>query len=232
MRHLFQLGVIVFLLCSSIIGCKSFDPSLLRPREVIPQRLPPLEVQIDQGSMESAFSLGSTTGNAVGYSAPVFGGYVTAASLSGKSFKDRRIQDSIVVFDREINDNICELSGAKKGYAVCRIASSTTSDNWAWLILSAWGPYILGSPVHSSSIELDIEVEILDLQRNKVARYSAIGKDTEYSALYWGYSDYKADRDDTTLSRVLNAQALLNAMVDIKKQIQRDAVQIIEKLSK
>ncbi len=223
----------------SILGCKRFDTQLLRPEEGLDQRIPPLEVLVDRPSVETAYSVGQTVSEELDYEIGEgegsYVGFVSIATLRTQTLLDKRVQQAVVIFEREISDNICEPVGRKYGLAICRIANREASLGWGWLIpsgLTLFTINLFGFPAVSQTTELDVEVEILDANHNRIAKYSAIAKDTKYSALYWGYPfprkphiDY-----DNTLTRMTSASALRAAMQDIKKQIHRDASEIRGKL--
>lgn len=227
---------LAFLASWSLLSCKSFDPQLLRPVEQIENRLPPLEVQIDQVSLETAYSLGKVESGFQEYEKEITKGFtISIASARNQAFLDKRIQHAVVIFDRELSDNICEPEGKKYGYAVCRIANQKSSIGWGWLIpsvLTVFTINLFGFPLYSETTGLDVEVEILDAQNNRVAKYSALAENTKHIALFWGYwGEFIPQKDaDNDLTRTTNAYALRAAMENIKHQIARDAIKIRSKL--
>lgn len=234
-----KTGTLILWLCAFSLSnwfCAGFNPELLRPKEPIEQRIPALEVLIDERSLESAFSLGRTKGEGLGYTTGLLGGLVSVATLRSQGFRDKRIQDAVVIFDREVSNNICEPEGEKYGYVICRIANRDASTGWGWFVVSALTAFtinLFGFPAASQSAELDVEVEIQDSKHNRIGRYSAVVKNTRYAAFYWGYSgigSLNADRD-TEISRVVNAEALRKALQEIKSQINREAMKIRMRLT-
>lgn len=238
MKKTCYIGILL-LLSFFILGCKSFDPQLLRPEGALDQRIPPLEVQIDRVSLETAYSAGQTVSEELGYGiGDREDGYlsiVSVATLMSQTLRDKRVQQAVVIFDREISDNICDPAGKKYGYAVCRIANRDARLGWGWLVPSALTLFtinLFGFPAMSQTTELDVEVEIMDANYNRVAKYSAIAKDTKHVAFYWGYpvpTKPHIDKENT-LTRITSASALRMAMKDIKRQIERDAIEIRGKL--
>lgn len=208
-------------------GCKSYDMKLLHPDKKINKPLPPLVAEIDIKNLEIAFISGLLPRKPDSHKKNSGSRDTAAGNKQVQNFKDKRIQDAIIVFKREIENNICEPSGHKKyGYAVCRINNRVESSGY-WYLVSIPSVGIinfLGLPGDSWSVVMDVEIEILDSQRNRISRYSAIAEDTEYAAMYWGYSQSK--NPNSNISRVANTKALLNALKDIKRQIQRDTPKI------
>lgn len=63
-----------------------------------------------------------------------------------------------------------------------------------------------------------------DTSKKPIKSYSAVGRDTQYHALYWGYTE-------KTGQRTAAARALLRAMAEIKTKIQYDQAELTRKLS-
>ncbi len=224
-----------FLALLSITSCASFQMNLLNPKQTISPQLPYIEAQFDVTSIESAYTLGSTTGGASTIGAAnwnfnknrAFGLGTSFTALNTTSFRDKRVQDAITIFKREVENNICDNAiDNKKGIAVCRIAAADTSKNWGWFVpycLTLCTSALFGIPPLSYTVEIDAQIDIYDNQNNLIKKYSALGNDTEYCALYWGYTESNG-------ARTAAAVALLNALKDIKTQIQTDQVALSRKL--
>lgn len=162
----------LFLLLVLVSGCASFKMNLVNPQQVSTQQIPVLEVLFDMASIETAYTLGSTEGesSSVGSAygtlnsgvADGFGSSVTSASTT--SFRDKRVQDAITIFKREVENNICKKTGTdKKGYAVCRIAAANLSTNYGWFVpnfLTLYTLSLFGLPVSSYTVEIDAQIDI------------------------------------------------------------------------
>ena len=116
-----------FLALLSITSCASFQMNLLNPKQTISPQLPYIEAQFDVTSIESAYTLGSTTGGASTIGAAnwnfnknrAFGLGTSFTALNTTSFRDKRVQDAITIFKREVENNICDNAiDNKKGIAV------------------------------------------------------------------------------------------------------------------
>lgn len=109
----------------TINSCKTVQIKDLRPVSRNNKLLPHLEPQIDLYSFQSAYSLGSSksSGYGSGYATGVNNGIVSIGTYSGQttSKADKRIQDAITLFERDVKDNICNYNTDKKGYIVCKI---------------------------------------------------------------------------------------------------------------
>ena len=226
------------ILCVSFIllhGCRSFDPYLLRPMEQNQHLLPPLTPVMDERSFELAYGMPQTEINKTEYINPTSSGSVRTVSVREGALNDKRIQQAMTIMEREINYNICE-TGPSQGYCVCRVIDREVAGNPSWFVISALTGFavsFVGFPVGSLSTSVDIELDIQDMNQKLIARYSGIGEDREYGAMYWGYAFDPGlfQRDlDTDISRTANAQAFLQGMDSIKKQIERDAEFLRNKL--
>lgn len=217
-------------------GCKTFDPSLLRPAERNQHLLPPLEVLYDFQNLGGTFSIPSSRIEHVEHLHSGPSGLTRSVVLLNHPTFDRRLLHIVTIFDREMSNNICETSGTNYGYAVCRIVNIEASSAIHWFVASALTCFtinLLGFPFSNQTAILDIEVEILDSKWKRIARYSALGEDTEYGALYWGYYGVFNDLDpnrNTILSRVVITSAFRDAMDKIRTQIEPDVETLREKL--
>jgi hypothetical protein len=206
----------------------------LKPEPKNSKLLPTLQTRIDLNSFESAYSLGTATSSSMGTlsgqtkignnktQTTGIGTSVTSTTMS----KDPRIQDAITIFDRDVKDNITDPFGNSKGYILCKINASNQKVNLGWALLSGVTlmiPNILGMPMSSYKITLDVDVEIYSNTEKLVGRYNGIAKKKTYVAAYWGYGKDAA--------RVANARAFREAMQQIKIQIEGDYDRIVQKLN-
>jgi hypothetical protein len=223
-------------------SCKTVQISDLRPYPKNSNLLPNLEPQIDSYSFQSAYSLGTTntTGYGSGYSTGVSTGIISIGAYSGQSTAkaDKRIQDAITLFERDVKDNICDYNSEKKGFIVCKIPVATSKGKSKVLILfpCLWTlgiSAILGVPLYFYQTELEVEVEIFDNNKKSIARYSGYGKAKVPVAMYYGY--YAPIMNETGNEggiRKANIVALKLALSEIKQKIQTDNKMLIEKLNK
>jgi len=141
---------------------------------------------------------------------------------------DPRIQDAITIFLKDVKDNITNPYGEKQGDIMCRITfGDVDSRGIGWMFLSAltlYIPNLFGMPMMSNRADLELEVQIFDINKKIIGRYTANCSDKKYVALYWG-SNYP------NAARRANAAAFMCAMKKIKKQINHDAPELIKKLN-
>jgi hypothetical protein len=83
----------------------------------------------------------------------------------------------------------------------------------------------LGCPFASQSMEIEIEVTILDKMGRVVKTYLGFGQSTEYGAFYWGYSPVGtgALSYNSHVGRAVSCSSLLEATQQIRRQIQHDS---------
>lgn len=232
---------ILICLLALMSSCKTVQISDLRPYPKNSNLLPNLEPQVDLYSFQSAYSLGTTntTGYGSGYSTGVKTGVISIGAYSGQSTAkaDKRIQDAITLFERDVKDNICNYNSDKKGYIVCKIPTSTSKGKNKVLIIF---PFlctlgisaILGVPLYHYQTELELEVEIFNNTNKSIARYTGYGKAKVPVAMYYGY--YAPIMNETGNEggiRKANIEAFKMALSEINKKIQSDTQMLIEKLN-
>ena len=232
--------VTAILLCAT--SCKTVQISDLKPKGQIQNLLPALEPKVDKESLESAYSsvISSTRTAGAGSSLlePTTISIGIGGFLSGSVVKkDKRIQEAITLFEREVKDNLTNPIGEKQGSIVCKVVSADTrSSKWALMIPSVLTLGILnvfGMPFHYFKTEIELEVEIKDLENNTVVRYESYGKGEVPIAFYYGYYGTLSGNNDTKsnqAARKSNINAFKTAMKEIKNQINRDYSKIISKL--
>jgi len=220
---LFTLGAF----CLS--GCAAYRPELFLLKEPIALLIPSLLLEVDRESLIDAYPA------RMGIKAKFTEGGLEKVETSITSY---RYEDSKDFIERELNQNVFEpstINGKVYGTAVCRIIKQKTRVNYGWFIASTLTLYTinsLGFPIGSQTSTIEVELEILDWSANSIGKYSAMGKGTAYSALYWGYNMGGAARvfDNGDITRAANLRALSDALKDIENQIQGDAKKITNKL--
>lgn len=230
--YIFFTTAIIISTFSFLFGCSSVPLRSLTPDGINLVALPPLEPQIDVESFETAYPLSGTIvrGSVGAFGAPALGGVVSAGSFSGvkSERKDIRLQDTAIIFERDVRNNICLTGDVSAGYAICKIAAAATNSGglgYAFLSGCTLGLLNLcGMPAAVSKMDLDVEVELRDIHNNTIGRYQGYGTGTAYWAAWWGY-------DSASFTRVSNIEAFKMAMQSIKNNINRDAPRLIRKLN-
>mgnify|MGYP001170882769 FL=1 len=117
--------------------------------------------------------------------------------------------------------------GERRGSIHCIISSEEFEQSPHLLfpsVLTLGLLNLLGLPYDIRYLSMDVKVEIYDLDRNLVGRYSAQCRKKTLVAFYYGYYFKTADRKN-------NIQAFKCAMNDIKEQINTDAERLIKALN-
>lgn len=204
-----KISIICFALILLLSSCKSLDLDELNPKGQNQTLLPPLEPVFDIYHVDHR---------------------VDDANLSNQvinPYINDDTRDRIAIFESDVYDNITSPYGERKGSIHCIISSEEIEHSAYFLIpsfLSLGILNILGMPFDLSHKILDVKVEIYDLDRNLVGRYSAQCRKKTIVAFYYGYSGKSADRKN-------NIQAFKCAMNDIKAQINNDAERLIKALN-
>lgn len=142
-----------------------------------------------------------------------------------KKVQDRRGKDAENIFRKEVRQNIIEPTGKKHGYITMRISYENTDNVDAYVtagVLSAFTlgiPTLLGVPFGAKNQDLEIEVQILNKNKDVIRSYTERAEDTEYKALWWGYGSY-------SVYRKVAAENLKRALTEIRHQINSEAPQI------
>ena len=202
----------------------------LRPIGANSNLLPALEPQVDIASFQTAYSFGTTntTGSTVGYGTKALGGVVGVGAFAGQSvaLADKRVQDAIVLYERDIRENVSFGNSNSVGTAVCKITTGgTKTDGFGWCILSILTmtiPNWFGMPMLYYNTELELEVEIQDCNGSTIGRYTGYGfKRIPYAAWHgYGGSFHVTDGGDGP--RKSNIDAFKMAMAEIKSKIAVD----------
>lgn len=152
----------------------------------------------------------------------------TYTTPSVNYFHNINFYRTITFFERDVEENICNSFGPKKGTISCKILAYTNSSKSEFLkvpsLLSVFFLNFLGMPYCFNKSEIQLELTIFDLNNNKIAQYIGYGNGYKPVAFYYGYSLVEVD-EQTTLS------AFRMAMNDIKAQIEKDSEILIEKLN-
>jgi hypothetical protein len=235
---------LIILLSTYLISCRTVKLKHLRTEYPIEKKLPMLEPRIEMNSLLSAYSLGSssTTGYGSSYGwGNRSGGFSSIGSFSSESLnkEDKRIRETITLFEREVKDNISTGIGKSIGYIDCTIeAADTRATGWLLIvpsILSLYSLNLIGVPFFFYKTELEIEVVIRDKKDNPIARYKGYGKKNVPVAMYYGYYGHLTGNKkstDTGAARISAIQAFKVAMKQVKKAIEKDYEDIVIELKK
>lgn len=214
-NYLCLIGVI-FLFSS----CASLKKSDLKQSDIGCVKLPALEPRVDMNSIQSVYSVGTTTGSNVDNG--FIGSNITVSEIS----KDRRVQDVITIFDREVKDCITNPFGERKGYILCKFASGNSKRS-ALPVLSGFFflvPNILGMPFDQVKTSIDVDIEIYDKNERLIGRYNASGFDKSQSAFYYGYKL-------SDMGRISGINAFKMALNTIKQKIETDKERLVKELN-
>lgn len=202
-----------------LTACRSIPFEEFRSEVRNPQLLPALHIAIDSLSLKTFYWHDQTTydylddeWNTQLYKYP----YV----------RDIRVQDAIMLFERDVKDNLTNPRGNKYGYITCKIVTGEcrySAVNALLSLATLFIPNLFGLPFNNHMTHLEIEVEVYDTRENLVARYDATGYSKVPIALWRGYRTSDA-------YRLSNIKAFKLALEDIKKKIAQDFDEINQKL--
>lgn len=95
-----------------------------------------------------------------------------------------------------IDNNICEVNGEKYGYIILtKQVDSKVKGFWGSYILNIFTfgvPWLLGMPFYTISVTINIDYEIQNSKKERIAKFSGTGSGKATSALYYGYSTINA----------------------------------------
>ena len=213
-----------------LTSCKSITYQDVNP--VInpnPNLLPALETIVDVYNLESTYSSGSYYGQAdtfgTGYSGNNnWSNWFQTTSLSGTQYKDPRVGDVINIFDKEVKENISSPYGSKKGYISLKLGYRGSDMSLIYPITTIVNLGLLnifGFPGNKINESLEVEVQIINNKKEVVGRYVETVINSDYIALWWGYSKY-------TIYRKVAADNIKMALKNIRYRINND----YEKLEK
>lgn len=201
-----------------IASCKSMEFSTLRFEEVNNKRLPTLRIEIDEYSLENAFSVTSTSGSASQNN--------SNTSYSETTTLDPRIQDAKVLFERETYANICNETGSIKGiicYEIPIIDKKVNQLIYLFSVFTLSVPNIFGMPFTTYKTDLELETTIKDLEGNIIKKYISHGYGKE-SSKYFGYTM-------TDARRLASIKAIKMAMEKNRSKIIADYIFINDRLN-
>jgi len=198
------------------VSCKTIQRSDLRTSSnTLTQKLPVLTPKVDEKSLANTFTIN------------------VGGTMQGATYADKRIQDLVTLFERDVTENICEPGKVPAGTISLFISySEIKMNNWGLILLNAFTamvPAILGVPITNTREDIEINVEISDKQGNKISEYTGNGKGKAVMAFYYGYKGTNGG-GDFPIARKANIIAYNMAMEEIKEKISKDAPNLTEKL--
>ena len=236
------VGALIVLVCS---GCKTVSMKDINPENRPNARLLPYLVpMVDTNNVQTMYTAGTLTtkshSNTTGASYSVGSGnrhYAQEANVYTEStnarsdttfYSDLRVSDVQSIFTKEVEQNIVDINKASnpRGYIVLRLNGRISDSNEVLELVNALTVgtlCLLGLPNNIVSEELDINVAIYNKSGTLVKQYTVTAKDSEYNAMYYGYTDKDASRKSA-------AEALKGALEEIRVMIYRDYDQIASKL--
>lgn len=236
-------------------GCRNaFEFSMLTPKGEISSKLPPLEPVVYLSTLENAYSKGQTysTGSAVGVNIG-FGVTVATGSAISTTYADKRVNDALVIFERDVKENISNYVGDKKGTITMKITNSNYYPKTkvgtfvlAWLGTTALAYLpIYSSMEQSNSVGTNVAISFIvptvtglivpafikpeatqDLEVEVEIldlQNNVIGRYTGIGKGYYKNNMYKFPKD---IQRVVNVEALTKALQQIKTKIEKDELRL------
>lgn len=205
-------------------SCKSIYISEFEPTGSITKKLPPLHCKFDMSSLTSVFGISNTQGTATGAGSYIGNSdtYMGFTNYDLQTTQSPSINDLQIMFEHEVRNNICNMYGTPKGYAVCKILrGSNRRAGGGYTFFSILGGYclinLLGFPFGTARTDLQIQVDIYNLDGSLVGTYkSPYIKKKVFIALYYGYTKYDGKRKTAI-------EAFKSCMEDIKAQISNDS---------
>lgn len=187
-----------------LISCANYDlQQAMRPNNrLFVSKLPNMEPIFEAGK-----SLDTHT----------FGNGIGVASIQHNN-------EFATLFRREVEQNLVNTEGMVKGKLVLDPVFVEVNTNKAWLFTLyplLVIPHAFGVPLSSDTSKWELELNVLDKNGKRIARYSAEATDTEYYAAYWGY--------DNTYTAAL-FEGYKKALNNIIEQIQNDIPVLSAKL--
>ncbi len=154
--------------------------------------------------------------------------YQTAASV-GNSTLDYRLNDGIMLFTKEAEQNLMDPFGDKYGTMSLRTNIVVARFGIGNMLLSSLLftlPNVMGFPFMNIRYKLSAEVRITDSNKKLIGMYQGQGESSVKVAYYYGYSLWNSSAD-----RKAYTDALTEALASIRSKIRSDAAMLNEKLS-
>ena len=117
--------------------------------------------------------------------------FETGKSLDTDIASIQNNSEFATLFRREVEENLVNSDGPIKGKLVLDPVYIEADQNNAWIFtVFLWLiPPVIGVPVHSNTSKWELELNVLDNNGKRIARYTGEAENTEYYAAYWGYKN-------------------------------------------
>lgn len=203
--------------------CKTLRVSDFHAKAPVNERLPRMGMQVHQESFAAAFDRETF--------AKGWNGNVAIPGSAGPNeyfaLSDLPLEDVFAAFGNEVNENLVENRGERYGNIRFKLLNyDRRAPGWGYQ-LASWATLntlnVAGMPHNRYRAELELQVEITDIHKKVIARYSAPGSGRAYVAMYYGYRPGDAWRK-------ANLLALQEAMKVIRPKIEADAGDLRKKL--
>ncbi|MFN3529302.1 MAG: hypothetical protein ACK417_05215 [Bacteroidia bacterium] len=228
MKH--PVRMLLFMMIMGSSACKTIQVSDFHISSSAPHaNLPKLQIHYDQTSFESAFSRGllQTTGSSSGIilgDQPLF---FDNRSFSSRSIQqsDKRYQDVMTLFEREMYSQLIEMHGEAQGSMVLKLPIVESRFHRLGLLV----PHLLtsglisltGMPFYHYETAMEVELEVYNHQNQLIRKYRGYGEHSIPIALYGYMATHSGDGQQSGV-RKTNMQAFRQAIHSIKEQMLRD----------
>lgn len=216
MKKFYTLAIMAILLASCrSVTYEDLNPTI-RPNQNL---LPMMEIETDTSIYPRSYTVeekhydDSTRSSDDSY------------TVTKTRYKDPKSNTASNIFIKEVQENIMEQSGAKKGYIKMRVTYVNDDSNGFYRLpaLLLYTPAFVGVPCGNSEYTTEVEVTVMDSNKNVIRRYTEKAVDEEFEAMYWGYSERNATYKASMMS-------LKKALENIRYRINSDAPEIRAKL--
>jgi hypothetical protein len=200
---------LIFTVLAGINGCASIDPEIFKSQKKIEHYILPLELHIIDTNIKYDYDTRKVE-NIV---------------------NSIRIEEARYILYRDFSKNIFRSSDKKYGYACLEIKRKESLDRTMGIIsaFTLLTINLFGFPMVAEKAEIEFELNLLNSQKQLIYHCTAKGEDTEYGALFWGYTVAGSSDVDTQIQQITNTKALQQALDSLKEQLEKDAEQINKK---
>ncbi len=202
-----RITIIVF--CAFVLnGCRSFDMvENEKQKHAIDQQVPNMTLVVNKPSIKACFanwqhSIVTAEVGPIGF-----------PQMKEEGLTSDNLESYVETVIR--NNFIMQSNNHSNKYLSVIVRNIDFSQNWWWEPVTFGGILgILGIPVCSQTLIIEMEAAVLQQNGNILKIYKTKAEKTAYGALYWGYM---------WIGRASFCMALNNACADLREQIRRDA---------
>lgn len=229
-----KIRIFIFLVLF-VQSCKTIKISDFESNRRLQNPIPMLEAYFDYASIEKAYFHGtrnyvrSVWVEDVYFDSPIIR---ISNFVERELFVDSRFRDAVIMFEKELKDNICTDLGWFAGKAIFRInnlQSSTAGYGFfALSLLTLTIPNWFGMPFYKYQTGIEVELEIRDCEDKTIGRFTGKGSKKIPVAAWHGYHGRHVQYifGDEDAARKSNLEAIKLAMDEIKDKIDRVALKI------